>query len=126
LSRREPEPERAKQSYSDRLREDRDVMLRAAKSWVAGVDDLAKWGKLESCQCAILEGCRTLMQFGTRDDWWLVERAVAKLAESGRPVREDTNASWLKKLRGAGELPVSLGAPIGMDFGAPSSTWGDL
>lgn len=77
--RREPEPEKSKESPAERARWDRDYNLRCALSWVGNLDWLTSHNKLDMARGALLDGCLTICAYRQTQHYWLVERAMAAL-----------------------------------------------
>jgi hypothetical protein len=88
-----------KQSYPDRLAEDRIRMLREARTWYGNVEGLIAKGLMFKALVSVINACITAVSLNDRENFWLVQRALDILAENGMPVDERMNRQWLKRLR---------------------------
>lgn len=126
-----PAPEPPKQSYANRLREDAEKQQYVARSWVGNVDWLVQHSRMQQAAPVVVDCCATMVLRGPKSEWWLVQRALDRMAEAGFPVREEFHQSWLKRLRAEdlSEQPMgdAIKDPAPEDFEFPGDRdWRDL
>lgn len=108
-----PDDDKPKQTYAERLAEDREVSKRAALSWVRGARWLHEKDKLKLAQYSVIEAARTLVAMHAREFYGEALDAMNFLASQGMAADESKNERWLNILRAAdaGEIRP-MGEPI--------------
>ena len=93
-----PTFEKPKQSWADRIAEDRTRQLNAALSWVQATDRIIAQGKLSHAGCAVIDACQTVVLMGRTDSYWQVTRALREMAAAGYKLDAAFHSRWLARL----------------------------
>jgi hypothetical protein len=116
---RSREPEGTKQLERTPAEEkawSRAADIKAARTWLGGVDQLARQNKLTHAASSVIDACETVVKLGERESFWLVKRALESLAANGYAPDQKFHGSWLQKLREFEEPAEPASSVASSDF----------